>query len=91
MDDHFRWLHNLPKIKFITAGGNKLTNSLGNLNPWMARHCGRKCFSCDTAQEDKDLGECNTEGVCYRITCLTCKQASIKALYTGETGNSSLV
>ena len=91
MDDHFSWLHNQPRIKFITAGGNKLANSLGNLNPWKARHCGRKCFSCDTAQEEKDLGKCNAEGVCYRITCLTCKQAGIKALYTGETGNSSLV
>ena len=63
---------------------------LSKSNPWAALDCGReRCFTCMSAEKEKEKGRCNKEGMIYSITCITCRDSQEKRVeYLGETGRS---
>ena len=67
------------RFKYVEEAGQSLGNILGTLDPWKTP-CNRgNCFPCQ-----KEPGKCMKPGVCYIITCNTCKELGKEVKYHGE-------
>ena len=83
------------RVKFVEKGGMKIKNILCKKNPFKKSKCQEKtcpmCFKSEfveiTTEEVKVL--CNTNNVCYRWTCVVCKEQDKVKVYEGESSRSA--
>ena len=87
VDDLFRKGTDLKRIKMVERGGTTLKNILSRSNPWARDGCERQdCLPC--RGERGKGGNCQQEGVVYRISCQECSKRMIRSEYTGETSRT---
>ena len=83
------------RIKVVERGGQKLRSILVQKNPYPKMPCHRElcpfCGSTLVSNPAKSTNlPCNTPGVGYQITCLSCKEQDHIARYEGETGRPAV-
>ena len=70
------------RVKVVERTGRTLKSQLQTSNPFREPNCGREdCLLCRTFGQ----GNCNTEGITYRIDCSSASGECEKYLYKGET------
>ena len=70
------------RVKVVERTGRTLKSQLQTSNPFREPNCGREdCLLCRTFGQ----GNCNTEGITYRIDCASASGECEKYLYKGET------
>ena len=90
-DDKFTAGKGVGKIKMIERGGSTLKQLLCRSNPWATDGCGRgeQCFPCK--EEGGAGGNCQLEGVVYKITCQECKMRGVDSEYVGESSRTAFL
>ena len=88
-DNEYSKSLNIPKVKFVEVGGNKVKDLVCRSNPWKKRHCRRReCQTCDHKNPGQ-LGKCRSEGILYKIECRKCKGEDKDIKYIGESSRTS--
>ena len=73
------------RVKVVEKTGRTLKSQLQTSNPFKEPTCGREdCLLCTTLGQ----GNCNTEGVTYKLDCASEEQCE-EGLYKGETGGNT--
>ena len=73
------------RVKVVEKTGRTLKCQLQTSNPFKEPTCGREdCLLCTTLGQ----GNCNTEGVTYKLDCASEEQCE-EGLYKGETGGNT--
>ena len=90
-DDKFRKGKGLGKIKMVERGGTTLKQILCRSNPWVKEGCGRgnDCFPC--RGEGGAGGNCQQEGIVYKISCEQCKVRGVTSEYVGESSRTAFL
>ena len=90
-DDKFVGGRGIGKIKMVERGGTTLKQLLCRYNPWANEGCGRgnKCFPCK--EEGGAGGNCQKEGIVYKITCQECKSKGVSSEYIGESSRTAFL
>ena len=87
-DDRFRRGTEMKRIKMVERGGKSIKEIFATTNPWARDGCSREdCLPC--MGERGRGGDCQKENICYRVFCLECGLANVKAEYTGESSRTS--
>ena len=72
------------RIKFVERSGIMLKNLLHKNNPNASENCGRlACQVCGKGTEK--AGWCKRRNICYKTTCLACRNEGKDVAYYGET------
>ena len=90
-DDKYSKDKGIGRVKFVERGGTTLKQVLCRPNPWATEGCGRGdlCFPCRA--EGGKGGNCQKEGIVYKITCQECKRKQVSSHYIGESSRTAFL
>ena len=90
-DDLFIKGKGIGRVRMVERGGTTLKDILCRTNPWATDGCGRgdSCFPC--RGEGGRGGNCQREGVVYKITCQECKSKGLSSYYVGESSRTAFL
>ena len=84
VENRFGQIQGIKRIRIEERAGTKISEMLRNKQAWNKVKCEKeRCWPCETAEKESELGKCSKESVTYKIKCVgeNCQ----KNKYRGET------